>query len=384
MEEQKKYLNVENESGKYEKSLALTSGLLKFDFKKLIYFYPLLIISQLIVHILNIESLKAIITFNILQRIFEIIFLYYFLKRLNDHLKLNLNLENNKTLLFLFGCISWLILNIPYLLLITNTKNPIYIILFWPAFYLYLKTFFFFKPILLTTDKTYTTKEYFLFFFKDNNLSFYNPLRIILAAYVILFFFQSFIGLFDPFQNSYIAEFFRISISGIPPIIFTYLSSAFIFENNNELSSQLLNIKNNSNNFITKNLQTRRIVKILIVSLLVSFGNQVRLLTTAPTFKATINEVNTADNKVDLRVTLTSTDNSLKNLQPLVFRLANADNKILSELPEFKVIEKDSNSQVISLSFKTIEERKARHISSLEDIYLWYAYSKMLKIDFKQ
>jgi hypothetical protein len=395
----------------FSKACQMASGMLVHDRQKLIFYALLLTIPSLLAVSFSKASISAGILIQIIDRIVQITIIYIIGSRWvnsfskgNDKIELKNTLKDSKYYLLLtYGFIFWLLFQLPAIILFvsTNALVKILAIFMWaPAIALGLTFYFYFIPILFGLTKFKDIKNVCLDIYQQDRMT---AVKTIIAPMAIMLLFSSVLGIISP--DDRVA--WILDLKNLTSIVFFVLNFYLAF------SAGLINISNNTwhqlrlepyrvarfetiaingINWVAKILQPKNGLKILLLASLIGLANIASLSSLKPAANFEIEKIIVSDGKITLNILAKDEQYLLRGVAPQLLTVAGPEMQLITEtrmaneiavnnqpISSWQTSLEKSPQAKISLTFKT--DRKARDLKSLEDLYLWYRNTKILKLE---
>ncbi|MCB0310129.1 MAG: hypothetical protein KDD42_02770 [Bdellovibrionales bacterium] len=371
----------------------VAAGLLYQDRFFLIPWYLVLIAAGLWENALHNPHITTNLYLRLIERCIQLLFLYFFGRRWVRKLSSNtIPLLSIKQLILTFsiGLAFWFMFAVPLAVSITTLPESTKLLALCallPATVLSLRYYFYFFPAaagansiqeILRLARQFTLHHRFL------------VLRILLAPLAVMLFLISLTLIPAPDGRIaflvYLTAFWR----GIFWVGTSYLSMGFVLTLLSESEWRSLNfdpyrkarlatLVAQAPGWIVTLSRTRIAVITILVSLLLWFGNGIRVITAPPTPDIQVVSMEASGNKFELELALSDPEFEFRGFMPQQFFLAGENREQISSFPVKIKVDKQSDSQSIAehrksanlhLTFET--NRAAEDLIKLKDLYLWY------------
>jgi len=347
------------------------------------------------------------ILIGITKRIVDLSVLLFVCHRWIDRLQVEGHSLNTDTI-FRFlsaGLGMWLLFEVPLLGIqaqFSPTLTLLAIFLFIPATIVALRYFFYFFPIVLQIDKvteilavtrSYTMQNRFL------------AVKALLAPLAIMMFLVALTLAISPDERESYVTWLKVASTESFWLLSTYLAVAFGFTNlkaaewstygfKPEREELLKGLESYGPQWIGKILKPKNGVKIILLSLLIGVGNQVRLFNTPPSVTFNVQSIEIEGSTIRLTIDLTDEEFHFSGFTPFGLTLAGEKGQsIVQPLRSPQkvfvdgvpvswtdlVVSKDTINLTLTVEFTT--NRTSDSLKKLEDLHLWYWNARIVWLD---
>lgn len=146
--------------------------------------------------------------------------------------------------------------------------------------------------------------------------------------------------------------------------------------------------------FVSKLFLPRSGVTLLVLSILVWFGNMIRVTTMPPPVSIEVNEATVSENKVLLKLKIEDDKFKFHGIYPKLFSLAGETGTRIAGLPEKVSIDGFTEADTplslqglkspVGLSLEFSTDRSGRALTELKDLFLWYRGVRIKALSLKE
>jgi hypothetical protein len=157
-------------------------------------------------------------------------------------------------------------------------------------------------------------------------------------------------------------------------------------------ASRLTTLALQANPVLARLLQPRSALIMLVLSAVISAGNYARLAELPSSAEVHVRSVKIEEKSLSLTLELADPEYRFRGFQPLRFRLAGPERKVVAAFPSKAHLEGGTEDALISLPHSEaklvlildfVVDRPANELALLEDLYLWYGGQRLMLLDLK-